>query len=68
VLRARQGQPFTSASEELVDIAVIAAAIRQFGAEGQVHASSATAAENRPSAHRRPSTWKTRARVEGLRE
>jgi acetyl-CoA carboxylase biotin carboxylase subunit len=75
VLRTRQGQPFTSVAEEFVDVAVIAAAIRRTGT-GSRTISDPAAGQARverilsspPARPRPPSAWKTRARIEGLRE
>jgi acetyl/propionyl-CoA carboxylase alpha subunit len=74
VLRAREGRPFTTVDEKLVDIAVIAAAIRQASvAAGRVLSDPS----NRDAGgrvlsdppHHSPakSGWKARARLEGLR-
>jgi acetyl-CoA carboxylase biotin carboxylase subunit len=70
VLRARQGQPFTSAREELVEIAVIAAAIHQASATHDVVRREGDGVGGRFSGHPRTAKagWKTRARVEGLRD
>jgi acetyl/propionyl-CoA carboxylase alpha subunit len=60
ILRSRAGQPFTSADDERIEVAVIAAAIRQInGASGVV-----VDPANQP----RASQWKARARTEGLRD
>jgi acetyl-CoA carboxylase biotin carboxylase subunit len=62
VLRARAGEPFTSADEERVDVAAIAAAIR--------HVLRLTPQNpwNRVNALNPMNPWKARARAEGLRE
>jgi acetyl-CoA carboxylase biotin carboxylase subunit len=63
VLRVRQGQPFTSVDEELVEIAVIAAAMYHAGRrQPQVLSGSPAANQRRANAG-----WKALARVEGLR-
>jgi acetyl-CoA carboxylase biotin carboxylase subunit len=65
VLRARQGKPFTSVDEELVDIAVIAAAIRHVSTKqrtgGRVLWDPPTVLSDPPTG------WKRLARQEGLR-
>jgi acetyl-CoA carboxylase biotin carboxylase subunit len=61
VLRSRAGEPFTSADEERVEIAVIAAAIHQMTAPANPRTSEPA---NRQAP---PSAWKARARAEGLR-
>jgi acetyl-CoA carboxylase biotin carboxylase subunit len=74
VLDARRGQPFTVVDDALVEIAVIAAAIRHVGTKervgGRLLVDSPVA--NRSDApptnqRRRPTSWKNLARVEGLR-
>jgi len=60
ILRSRAGQPFTSADDERIDVAVIAAAIRHVGSGSRVVVDPAN-----PS---RASQWKARARTEGLRD
>jgi acetyl-CoA carboxylase biotin carboxylase subunit len=60
-LRARQGQPFTSVDEELVEVAVIAAAIRHVG---RLKPAPTTVGAARHAG----ADWKSQARVEGLRE
>ena len=76
LLRQRQGQPFSSVGEEVIDIAVIAAAIYRAGrftpapttvgpsgdGVGRVLLDPGTRHGPDP-----PSGWKARARVEGLR-
>jgi acetyl-CoA carboxylase, biotin carboxylase subunit len=62
LLRARAGEPFTSADDDRIDVAVIAAAIRTVlhpGSGGRVLSDTA----NEP----RASQWKARARDEALR-
>jgi acetyl-CoA carboxylase biotin carboxylase subunit len=69
VLRARQGEPFTHVADELVDIAVIAAAIRQASVSAS-RGAGANAAETGRSGDAPPAKagWKARARAEGLRQ
>jgi acetyl-CoA carboxylase, biotin carboxylase subunit len=62
VLRARAGEPFTSADDDRIEVAVIAAAIQQVlrpGTGGRVISS--------PANDTCASQWKARARREGLR-
>jgi len=60
VLHSRAGEPFTSADDERVDVAVIAAAIRHMASGGRVLSDPADQSGARQ--------WKLRARAEGLRE
>ena len=57
ILRSRAGEPFTSADDERVEVAVIAAAIEQI-----------RRVQKDPPHDSRASLWKQRARTEGLRE
>jgi len=59
ILRSRAGEPFTTADEERIEVAVIAAAIKHFGEPAKPPNPA-----NRPE----PSAWKARARAEGLRD
>jgi acetyl-CoA carboxylase biotin carboxylase subunit len=79
VLRTRQGQPFTRVDDELIDVAVIAAAIHQAGGlppslselrrGGKPAPATTTTTDGagRPLSGP-PTGWKARARAEGLRE
>ena len=74
VLRAREGRPFTTVDEKLVDIAVIAAAIRQASvAAGRVLSDPSNqdaggrVLSDPPHHSPAKSGWKARARLEGLR-
>ncbi len=70
VLSARQGQPFTSLHEEIVDIAVIAAAIYHTGSVGLVISDPPVGNRADPQAANQPRAkagWKALARLEGLR-
>jgi acetyl-CoA carboxylase biotin carboxylase subunit len=62
VLRARAGEPFTSADDDRIDVALIAAAIRQV-----LHPGSGGPVLVDPVNELRASRWKTRARDEALR-
>ena len=63
LLKARQGQPFSSGEPEIEEVAAIAAALHTARAaeSGSRKANSATRVAERES------RWKTRARLEGLR-
>jgi acetyl-CoA carboxylase, biotin carboxylase subunit len=65
VLRSRAGEPFTSADDERIDVAIIATAIQCLTRQqlGSVGRSLSDPAEGSSA-----SGWKARARVEGLRE
>ena len=78
LLRARQGEPFTSVDDELIEVAVIAAAICTSGRlptslselrrAGKPAPTYAGAAANREFPHQPvKGSWKARARLEGLR-
>ena len=75
VLSARQGRPFTSLNEEIVDIAAMAAAIyhtRQLPTSlSEVRRPADPQAANQPRGGRvlsdPPAGWKARGRLEGLR-
>jgi acetyl/propionyl-CoA carboxylase alpha subunit len=62
VLRARAGEPFTSADDERIDAAVIAAAIKT-----ALHPRSGGRVISDPASEPPASRWKTRARDEALR-
>ena len=71
VLGARQGQPFAVASDELIDIAAIAAAVYHAGRlePAPTKTPATTTARVAGQAASDPQTgWKTRGRLEGLRE
>jgi len=77
LLRSRAGEPFASANDEHVEIAVIAAAIDHIGRVQKDPAYTGPAYSGRDTANPRtpeppsradpPSAWKARARAEGLR-
>ena len=62
MLRSRQGEPFTIVDGELLEVAVIAAAIYRAGQKGPADAGRA-AVQARPA----EAGWKMRARLDGLR-
>jgi acetyl-CoA carboxylase biotin carboxylase subunit len=65
VLRSRAGEPFTSADDERVDVAIIAAAIQCFTRQ---QLGSVGRAVSDPAEGSSATGWKARARAEGLRE
>ena len=70
LLRARAGEPFTSADDDRIDVAVIAAAIRTVshpGSGGRDLSDPAAPACSDRANEPRASRWKVRARDEALR-
>ena len=67
VLRAREGQPFTQVDDEVIEVAVIAAAIHRLGRLQPDPTDRAGGAASASRSRTIDGRWKALARVEGLR-